>query len=266
MNQNQFSDTILYQTVFPSESVIQSTHDSVNGEISETNSFFTEQALPPESFVKKHRFLSKGIEPFWILMASLLIVAFLNLVFHKYYKYKIMGFFYSKFKSLNIEKEERNKQLSRILSLIFYFNFALLLYVSIPLLGFSIPDFYGLDLYWIVVLFIVFFSILKSVIYLVSSLLFTNFEQGWELLRINNESQWVATLTLLPLNFLLIYASYSIWMFYLIASILAVIFIIKQVKLYSKIRGTTSYYNYQIILYLCGLEILPLLVMFRYLV
>ena len=203
MSQNQSSDTIFYQTVFPSESVIQNTHDSTNVQISETNSFFTGQALPPESFIKKHRILSKGIEPFWILIASLLVVAFLNLVFHKYYKYKIMGFFYSKFKSLNIEKEERNRQLSRILSLIYYFNFALLLYVSIPLLGFNAPDFYGLDLYWIIVLFIILFSILKSVIYLISSLLFTSFEQGWELLRINNESQWAATLILLPLNFLL---------------------------------------------------------------
>ena len=263
---NQSSDTILYQAVFPSESVIVNVHDSINGDISETNSFFTGQALPPESFVKNHRLLAKGVEPFWILIASLLIVAFLNMVFHKYYKYKIMGFFYSKFKSLNIEKEERNRQLSRVLSLIFYFNFALLLYVSIPILGFSIPDFFGLNLYWIVVIFIILFSILKSAIYLVSSLLFASFEQGWELLRINNESQWVATLILLPLNFILLYAFNTIWMAYSIAALLVIVFMIKQVKLYLKIRGNTSYYNYQIILYLCGLEILPLLVMFRYLV
>ena len=263
---NQTSDTVFYQAVFPSNSVIIHTNDSVKENASETQSLFSEQTYDSKSFVKINKTSHNGIEPFWILAGSLVMVAFLNLIFHKYYKYKILGFFFSKYKSLNLEKEERNKLLSRVLSLIYFFNLALFLYVIIPLLNLNLPFIHGVNTYWVIFLFITIFSIAKSIIIMGLSLLFTNFEQGWTLLSVNNESQWVLTLILLPLNFFLIYAFNILWLIALIGLLLTIIFVIKQVKLYILVRRSCSYYNYQIILYLCSLEILPLLVIFRYLI
>lgn len=263
MSQN--SDT-LYQSVFFTEPGITNLNDSVLQQKSYlTQSLFSTTTKTSQPFIKVERPKVSGIEPFWILLGSLLVFAFINLVFHKYYKYKILGFFYSKYKSLNLEKEDRNKLLSRFLSLIFFFNIALFVYLAIPILNITIPEFFGIPLYWTIFLFVIAFSFIKSSLLLGTSLLFTNFDEGWALLRINNESQWVMTILLLPLNFLLNYTFHRLEMIYIIASILMIIFTIKQFRLYSKIRLTSSYYTYQIILYLCILEILPLMVIFRYL-
>ena len=264
---SQSADTLLYQAAFFSESAILTTSDSVSlDKTIKTSSILSETKNQNTPFQKYLRPPSEGVNPFWILMGSLVIFAFLNLFFYKYNKYKIFGFFYSKYKSLNLEKEYRNNLLSRILSLVFFFNITLFLQLLSQGFNFIIPTINGLSGYWLIFLFILAFSLLKTIFVILSSILFSTYDQGLLLLKINNEAQWVVTIVLIPLNFLLLYATNSNWMIFLIIAILVIIFTIKLYKLYLKIHKTTYYYNYQIILYLCSLEIIPLLVLFRYLI
>jgi hypothetical protein len=85
-----------------------------------------------------------------------------------------------------------------------------------------------------------------------------------ELLKINQQVEFVLMIALIPANSLFYYSANTIDFGYYIIGLLAFIIIMGLIKVVINLKQISHLYTYQIFIYLCTLELLPILVILKF--
>lgn len=259
-----FTDTIPYHQAFSTHPVPLSVKDCIDA---------IPQTTPVVLFGNKNQNIVNhpvehpqviDFQPFWILVFSMAFIALVgNLMFHGYKNY-FLSFFIPRLKSTNAENDERSGLLDRVISLFFILNFSLFIYRLSNFHSWSLFYNHALERFVFIFLIILIFWLLKTSITLFIQSIFTNWKNGLSILKINQHVEFIFLIILVPANFLFYYLFNSYHFGYFVLLIMALFLLIGMVKLFLNIQQLTTLRRYQIIVYLCTLEILPLLVIFKY--
>jgi len=260
------TDTIPYSAAFQGAAIPLSSKDTVENKSITTKSLFSVDNRHNQQ--PQPRLQQNGFQPFWFLFGSLIIIGFINLAYHKWFISEFAAFFRFKSRVIShLEKENRKGVFSLIFYLIFFFNFAV--FIRYSAISFRLP-FFSLQnpllTFLLIAAIIAAYSIVKKIITALMTILFSDYSRIQSLFQIDSQAVLVYATLLLPLNFIYIY-TFPLPVFTIIILIIsALLFVFRLVKLFINIRTNTTFHNYQIILYLCSLEILPVVVLVKYLV
>jgi len=260
------ADTIPYSAAFQGAATPLSSKDTVENKSITTKSLFSVDNRHNQQ--PQPRLHQNGFQPFWFLFGSLFIIGLINLTYHKWFVSEITSFFrFSSRTIINQEKENRKGVFSLIFYLIFFFNIAV--FIRYSAISFQLP-FFSLQnpllTFLLVTAIIAAYSIIKKIITAILTVLFSDYSRIQSLFQIDSQTVLVYATLLLPLNFIYIYTFPTPVFAIIILIISALLFVFRLVKLFINIRTNTTFHNYQIILYLCSLEILPVVVLVKYLV
>lgn len=249
-------DSTLYQQVY-----YPTTADSATKSQQLAPSLFTISKVDSNSLKPHHRDNSRPTDfLFSVLLVCLLIFTISNLLFRKFLKNHALSFFIDKYKAVNIDTEQKIGIIPALLSFNFYLVLAVFIMQTLNFFGLNDSNYSQWELLGILVLFIFGFSIFKILFYILSSLLFSSYPVAKSILGINNQFEYILTILFIPINFLFIF-SFQVYIMLFIALILfSIALIYKLIKTFLVLKNETLYQGFQIILYLCTLEILPLLV------
>jgi hypothetical protein len=203
-------------------------------------------------------------QPYWILLGSMAIIAIILNLTYKYYANYFIGYFAPKMAGDYSERENKFGIIPRLINLVFIFNLALFLHKTFPYLGIYLPFDSSLQDMMIFTGVVFILWLVKTLVTVLIHSVFSNYTTGIQLLKINQQAEYVLSIILIPINFVLYYTFSDI----LIVSglMLVVLFILLWgvIKLFFTIKDISSFYSYQIFIYLCTLEILPVFVIVRY--
>jgi hypothetical protein len=153
-----------------------------------------------------------------------------------------------------------NERIGLVMFLIYLFMISLFVFLSIPMFSIKIPDLPAGLIYLAIVTFFLVLWILKVIVSRALSLLFNTGENSRELLANMYLFNLVAGILLLPLLACMAYAQSEIF-FYIILGIIILIYTFRIFR--EALVGFTvnNFSVFHLFLYLCTLEILPMIVL-----
>lgn len=258
------SDSLTYYHAFDNQIIPLSTKDSIPE---------NDNAIAPSIIgwknnqienISASRPVDISFQPLWVLILSMVLIALMANLMHRHYKVFLLSFFVNRLKSINAEKDEKLGLFSRILSIFFILNLSVFVMKFLELGHFEMPINYGLKSFVLLTLLVFVLWLAKTLLTLSIHAIFTNWKNGIELLKISQQAELVMTLLLIPINFLFYYSFPNIEFAYFGLIILAIILFIGMSKLFFNLKEISNLHSYQIFIYLCTLEILPLMVIIKY--
>ncbi|OIP01259.1 MAG: hypothetical protein AUJ98_05040 [Bacteroidetes bacterium CG2_30_33_31] len=257
-------DTVFYKDAFLFNQIPANILDTIKiAPKHPAATIFQKSSLSAHSFSQKVLIQKSNFQPFWILLLSLIIFAIMRMVFVKYMKYRILGFFIEKYHGVNYTTEQAAGLIPQIINIIFYANISVFVFELLHIFGVKTNPTADLKYFGIITLIVLLFSVAKTLIITLSGLLFSTYDNAMQLINIKNDSGFAKTVALVPLNFILIYGYNNLIFSYISLGIIATIFLIKIFKMYLQIRASSNFQVYQIFLYLCSLEILPFFILYK---
>lgn len=218
--------------------------------------------------VKNHDYIPRQdaleVNPFWFLMGGLLILAVIN-IFYPRFTLNILASGVIKSadkKQVNKEKENTGFLLTQAVNLIYTINFSILIYWTLKFYGivhFNFSDFVT-QLLILGGLFL--FSRLKTVAIYIYFILYKYSSTGDQLINLKRASENAIGVLLLALLWFIIYLN-NISFAMIAFAIALIISVVRMFFSYRQILSSTGFNHIQIIIYLCTLEILPLIVLFK---
>ncbi len=260
---NNPSDTLLYRDAFPDRALALAGDSVAKGRHKEVKSLFSGSEHLVKGFEIHHRESDSGFQPFWLLAASLLVLIFLKFIYSERLNILIINFVNLK-AGRQQGKAEGNKALPALLMyLVFFVNFSLFV---LAFEGAANGTFHTSKLFafWPLFFAIFLYTLFKITMTYISGIVFFDIDAIAPMLQLNTACVLNCILVLLPANFLFIYTFNLPEFGYIVLIIIALLFFLKLTNLYFRLRALSSLLGYQIILYLCTLEILPLIVLVKY--
>jgi hypothetical protein len=258
-------DSIPYYQAFDIRKVPHSLSDTIqNIEPELTQSIFDSSSKFQHYLTELPNLSNDNFQPFWILLFTLAFVAFIGNLMYRQYKTYLFDFFSFRLVSNNADKDERLGLLALLINLFFLLNISMFLMRIVELGNWIIPFTSHLQQYLIILGLIFSFWLAKYVVTIFIHTVFTNFKNGLELLKINQQVEFVLMIALIPANSLFYYSANTIDFGYYIIGLLAFIIIMGLIKVVINLKQISHLYTYQIFIYLCTLELLPILVILKF--
>lgn len=257
-------DSLKYSQAFLIRQVPENTQDSLAiPSIEQAESLF-QSSKDISSFTPVLVEHGHSFQAFWFLTVSMLLVAILLNTMRKRYVHYFLSYFSDHYRIDAGDREDKLGIIARLLNVLFLVNLSLLLYKLFDLLGLHVHFVTGINDFWIFSALVVLTWLTKSFITVLVHFIFTSFNQGFQLLKINQQAEYVASLFLIPFNFILYYSFSNLFLAYIFLGFIAIILLIGLAKLYLLLKQISSFYPYQIFIYLCTLEILPVVTIVKY--
>ncbi|MBN2745220.1 MAG: DUF4271 domain-containing protein [Bacteroidales bacterium] len=260
------TDTIPYQAAFGFQPTNGISGDSalLLSQDCAPSLFYTDYQLYEPSLQKRHQ--SEMFQPFWFLILSLVFIIILTNVFRGTTKSLFLGFFVKRVSSGVNEQDraEKSQILPRLINFFFLLNLSIFLNTYFFLFHEPIRGFLFNEPLFNLFIFLFALWLVRFVFFLITHLVFLNWKSAVQLTAESYQTELVFTAVLIPSNFLFHYALPNPLFAQVVLSILAVVFFLNIISQFKTLWEKSALRGYQIFLYLCTLEILPLLVVFKY--
>ncbi len=260
------TDTIPYQEVFGNQGTITFSVDSLH-ELSQdaTPSLFISDYQLYEPTLQK-RPQTEMFQPFWFLILSLVFIVILTNIFRGATKSLFLGFFVKRVSSGVNEQDraEKSQILPRLINVFFLLNLSIFLNSYFYLFHEPVRDLMFKEPLLNLFLFVFLLWLARFLFFLIMHSVFINWKTALQLTTESYQTELVFTAVLIPANFIFHYALPNQLFASIIFYILVAIFLLNIVSQFKTLLEKSALQTYQIFLYLCTLELLPLLVVFKY--
>ena len=222
--------------------------------------FQTEAKVPP----LKEEPLPEQVHPVWVPM--ILLVCFILLAWGRlFFRRRLDMVFRAVFAKNYANQLIREGDIfNERIGLILFFNYinmmALFVYLSLPLLNIKVPDFPPFILYLILAGSFLGLWAFKVIIVRLLSVLFNTLEYSRDLLANLYIYNLFAGIIMLPAIACMAYADTRLF-FYIILAIIPLVYLLRIIRAASIGFTVIKFSVFHLLLYLCTLEILPLIVL-----
>ncbi len=255
-------DTVIVAQDSTHESSTQSNPDSLLKLTSESIFDNHELQVDNQGYITRPNTFDNN--PFWFLIGGLIVLAIIN-IFYPRFTMNIIASGVIKGadkKQVNKEKENTGFLLTQAVNLIYIVNLSILIFWTLKYFGILQTQFSNIATQLVIVASVFVFSRLKTVAMYLYFVLYKYFASAEQIINLKRASENAIGVFLLALLWFIIYLDNI----YFALAAFVITLIISSVRMffsYRQIMSSTGFNHIQIIMYLCTLEILPLVVLLK---